>query len=83
MRKTSRATAVVYGNGTGKVTVNGIDVLRYFPVLQDRWEHDEIVYFSCTENIPPEVMLCNYVSVLYSRVGAFFFFMYYCLFYED
>ncbi|NWX22215.1 RT09 protein, partial [Aegotheles bennettii] len=35
-RKTSRATVVVYDNGTGKVTVNGIDVLHYFPVLQDR-----------------------------------------------
>ncbi|XP_021269612.1 28S ribosomal protein S9, mitochondrial [Numida meleagris] len=36
VRKTSRATAVVYDNGTGKMTVNGIDVLHYFPVLQDR-----------------------------------------------
>ncbi|XP_046764024.1 28S ribosomal protein S9, mitochondrial isoform X1 [Gallus gallus] len=36
VRKTSRATAVVYDNGTGKITVNGIDILRYFPVLQDR-----------------------------------------------
>ncbi|NXO02721.1 RT09 protein, partial [Rhinopomastus cyanomelas] len=35
-RKTATATAVVYDNGTGKMTVNGIDVLRYFPVLQDR-----------------------------------------------
>ncbi|NXH22374.1 RT09 protein, partial [Bucco capensis] len=35
-RKTARATAVVYDSGTGKVTVNGADVLRYFPVLQDR-----------------------------------------------
>ncbi|XP_061853422.1 small ribosomal subunit protein uS9m isoform X2 [Colius striatus] len=35
-RKTARATAVVYDNGTGKVTVNGIDILHYFPVLQDR-----------------------------------------------
>ncbi|NXX84548.1 RT09 protein, partial [Urocolius indicus] len=35
-RKTASATAVVYDNGTGKVTVNGIDVLHYFPVLQDR-----------------------------------------------
>ncbi|RMC06628.1 hypothetical protein DUI87_16066 [Hirundo rustica rustica] len=35
-RKTARATAVVYDNGTGKITVNGIDILHYFPVLQDR-----------------------------------------------
>ncbi|NXX22589.1 RT09 protein, partial [Podargus strigoides] len=35
-RKTAKATAVVYDNGTGKFTVNGIDILRYFPVLQDR-----------------------------------------------
>ncbi|KAJ7412466.1 28S ribosomal protein S9, mitochondrial [Pitangus sulphuratus] len=34
-RKTARATAVVYDNGTGKMTVNGIDILHYFPVLQD------------------------------------------------
>ncbi|NXC72601.1 RT09 protein, partial [Anhinga anhinga] len=32
-RKTARATAVVYDNGTGKITVNGIDVLHYFPLL--------------------------------------------------
>ncbi|OXB66590.1 hypothetical protein ASZ78_008210 [Callipepla squamata] len=36
VRKTSKATAVVYDKGTGKITVNGIDVLHYFPVLQDR-----------------------------------------------
>uniref|UniRef100_A0A8B9P2N7 Small ribosomal subunit protein uS9m n=1 Tax=Apteryx owenii TaxID=8824 RepID=A0A8B9P2N7_APTOW len=35
-RKTARATAVVYDNGSGKITVNGVDVLHYFPVLQDR-----------------------------------------------
>ncbi|KFV40725.1 hypothetical protein N341_01458, partial [Tyto alba] len=35
-RKTARATAIVYDKGTGKITVNGIDVLHYFPVLQDR-----------------------------------------------
>uniref|UniRef100_A0A8D2MEW1 Small ribosomal subunit protein uS9m n=1 Tax=Zonotrichia albicollis TaxID=44394 RepID=A0A8D2MEW1_ZONAL len=35
-RKTARATAVVYDNGTGRITVNGIDILHYFPVLQDR-----------------------------------------------
>uniref|UniRef100_A0A8D2NV73 Small ribosomal subunit protein uS9m n=1 Tax=Zosterops lateralis melanops TaxID=1220523 RepID=A0A8D2NV73_ZOSLA len=35
-RKTASATAVVYDNGTGKITVNGIDILHYFPVLQDR-----------------------------------------------
>ncbi|NXY44650.1 RT09 protein, partial [Ceuthmochares aereus] len=35
-RKTAKATAVVYGNGTGKITVNGIDILHYFTVLQDR-----------------------------------------------
>ncbi|NXC18196.1 RT09 protein, partial [Corythaeola cristata] len=42
-RKTARATAVVYDNGTGKMTVNGIDVLHYFTVLQDRvGKHDTI-----------------------------------------
>ncbi|NXS27395.1 RT09 protein, partial [Pomatostomus ruficeps] len=35
-RKTASATAVVYDNGTGKITVNGTDILHYFPVLQDR-----------------------------------------------
>ncbi|NXU78589.1 RT09 protein, partial [Oreotrochilus melanogaster] len=35
-RKTARASVVVYDNGTGKMTVNGIDILHYFPVLQDR-----------------------------------------------
>ncbi|KAM9247807.1 small ribosomal subunit protein uS9m isoform 3-T4 [Leptosomus discolor] len=42
-RKTARATAIVYDNGTGKITVNGIDVLHYFPVLQDRvGKHDMV-----------------------------------------
>ncbi|XP_065437009.1 small ribosomal subunit protein uS9m isoform X3 [Chrysemys picta bellii] len=35
-RKTSRATAVVYDHGSGKITVNGVDYLCYFPVMQDR-----------------------------------------------
>ncbi|NWV28354.1 RT09 protein, partial [Origma solitaria] len=35
-RKTASATAVVYDNGSGKITVNGTDILHYFPVLQDR-----------------------------------------------
>ncbi|XP_026513137.1 28S ribosomal protein S9, mitochondrial [Terrapene carolina triunguis] len=35
-RKTSQATAVVYDNGSGKITVNGVDYLCYFPVMQDR-----------------------------------------------
>ncbi|XP_030323261.1 28S ribosomal protein S9, mitochondrial [Calypte anna] len=35
-RKTARASVIVYDNGTGKMTVNGIDILHYFPVLQDR-----------------------------------------------
>ncbi|XP_075773609.1 small ribosomal subunit protein uS9m isoform X1 [Pelodiscus sinensis] len=35
-RKTSRATVIVYDNGNGKITVNGIDYLHYFPVIQDR-----------------------------------------------
>ncbi|NXX91654.1 RT09 protein, partial [Centropus bengalensis] len=35
-RKTAKATAIVYDNGTGKVTVNGLDILHYFTVLQDR-----------------------------------------------
>ncbi|XP_032618411.1 small ribosomal subunit protein uS9m [Chelonoidis abingdonii] len=35
-RKTSRATSVVYDNGSGKIIVNGVDYLCYFPVIQDR-----------------------------------------------
>ncbi|XP_029460705.1 28S ribosomal protein S9, mitochondrial isoform X3 [Rhinatrema bivittatum] len=35
-RKTARATVVLYDKGTGKITVNGIDYLEYFPVLQHR-----------------------------------------------
>ncbi|XP_007433128.1 28S ribosomal protein S9, mitochondrial isoform X1 [Python bivittatus] len=35
-RKSAKATATVYGNGSGKFTINGDDYLLYFPVLQDR-----------------------------------------------
>ncbi|MBN3272547.1 RT09 protein, partial [Polyodon spathula] len=35
-RKTATATATVRDNGSGKITVNGVDYLHYFPVLQDR-----------------------------------------------
>lgn len=35
-RKSARAEAVVYEQGSGRITVNGIDYLLYFPVLQDR-----------------------------------------------
>ncbi|KAK1169663.1 28S ribosomal protein S9, mitochondrial-like [Acipenser oxyrinchus oxyrinchus] len=35
-RKTATATATVRDNGSGKITVNGVDYLLYFPVLQDR-----------------------------------------------
>uniref|UniRef100_H3B142 Small ribosomal subunit protein uS9m n=2 Tax=Latimeria chalumnae TaxID=7897 RepID=H3B142_LATCH len=35
-RKTATANVILRDNGSGKVTVNGIDYLHYFPVLQDR-----------------------------------------------
>ncbi|KAM6179849.1 small ribosomal subunit protein uS9m isoform 1-T1 [Erethizon dorsatum] len=35
-RKTARAEAVVSGHGSGRIQVNGVDYLLYFPVLQDR-----------------------------------------------
>ncbi|XP_010643193.1 28S ribosomal protein S9, mitochondrial [Fukomys damarensis] len=35
-RKTARAEAVVSGQGTGRIQVNGVDYLLYFPVMQDR-----------------------------------------------
>ncbi|XP_012593118.1 small ribosomal subunit protein uS9m [Microcebus murinus] len=35
-RKTAKAEAIVYEHGSGKIKVNGIDYLLYFPVLQDR-----------------------------------------------
>ncbi|MGH0122126.1 UNVERIFIED_CONTAM: hypothetical protein FKN15_060550 [Acipenser sinensis] len=35
-RKTATATATVRDNGSGNITVNGVDYLLYFPVLQDR-----------------------------------------------
>ncbi|XP_062066008.1 small ribosomal subunit protein uS9m [Lepus europaeus] len=35
-RKSAKAEAVVYEQGSGRITVNGIDYLLYFPVLQDR-----------------------------------------------
>ncbi|XP_029792954.1 28S ribosomal protein S9, mitochondrial isoform X3 [Suricata suricatta] len=35
-RKSARAKAVVYEHGSGRIKVNGIDYLLYFPVMQDR-----------------------------------------------
>ncbi|CAK6435394.1 unnamed protein product [Pipistrellus nathusii] len=35
-RKSAKAEAVVYEHGSGRIKVNGIDYLLYFPVLQDR-----------------------------------------------
>ncbi|KAM4796790.1 small ribosomal subunit protein uS9m [Rhinophrynus dorsalis] len=35
-RKTAQATAVVRENGSGRLVVNGVNYVEYFPVLQDR-----------------------------------------------
>lgn len=35
-RKSAKAEAVVYEHGSGRIKVNGIDYLLYFPVIQDR-----------------------------------------------
>ncbi|CAD7677287.1 small ribosomal subunit protein uS9m isoform 1-T1 [Lycaon pictus] len=35
-RKSAKAEAIVYGHGSGRIKVNGIDYLLYFPVTQDR-----------------------------------------------
>ncbi|KAM6178225.1 small ribosomal subunit protein uS9m [Rhynchocyon petersi] len=35
-RKTAKAEVVVYEHGSGKMKVNGVDYLHYFPVIQDR-----------------------------------------------
>uniref|UniRef100_A0A0B8RUA4 Small ribosomal subunit protein uS9m n=1 Tax=Philothamnus irregularis TaxID=1899461 RepID=A0A0B8RUA4_9SAUR len=35
-RKSATATATLYANGNGKFTINGVNYLLYFPVLQDR-----------------------------------------------
>ncbi|XP_076991033.1 small ribosomal subunit protein uS9m [Tamandua tetradactyla] len=35
-RKSAKAEAIVYEHGSGKIKVNGIDYLLYFPVTQDR-----------------------------------------------
>ncbi|NWX10153.1 RT09 protein, partial [Caloenas nicobarica] len=56
-RKTARATAVVYDNGTGKITVNGIDILHYFPVLQDR---EQLLFpFQFLDRVGKHDMVCT------------------------
>ncbi|XP_048208429.1 28S ribosomal protein S9, mitochondrial [Perognathus longimembris pacificus] len=35
-RKSAKAEAIVYKNGSGAIQVNGVDYLLYFPVTQDR-----------------------------------------------
>nr|XP_009939310.1 PREDICTED: 28S ribosomal protein S9, mitochondrial isoform X2 [Opisthocomus hoazin] len=56
-RKTARATVAVYDNGTGKITVNGIDILHYFPVLQDR---EQLLFpFQFLDRIGKHDMVCT------------------------
>ncbi|NXV83590.1 RT09 protein, partial [Atlantisia rogersi] len=56
-RKTANATAVVYDNGTGKITVNGIDILHYFPVLQDR---EQLLFpFQFLDRVGKHDMVCT------------------------
>ncbi|XP_062457612.1 small ribosomal subunit protein uS9m [Rhea pennata] len=56
-RKTARATAVVYDNGSGKITVNGVDFLHYFPVLQDR---EQLLFpFQFLDRIGKHDMICT------------------------
>lgn len=35
-RKTAKAKVAVYDHGSGRIEVNGVDYLLYFPVTQDR-----------------------------------------------
>ncbi|KAK2109332.1 37S ribosomal protein S9, mitochondrial [Saguinus oedipus] len=35
-RKTAKAEAIVYEHGSGRIKVNGIDYLHYFPIMRDR-----------------------------------------------
>uniref|UniRef100_A0A663F166 Small ribosomal subunit protein uS9m n=1 Tax=Aquila chrysaetos chrysaetos TaxID=223781 RepID=A0A663F166_AQUCH len=56
-RKTAKATVVVYDNGTGKITVNGIDILHYFPVLQDR---EQLLFpFQFLDRVGKHDMVCT------------------------
>ncbi|KAM7182330.1 small ribosomal subunit protein uS9m [Macrochelys suwanniensis] len=56
-RKTSRATAVVYDNGSGKITVNGLDFLCYFPVMQDR---EQLMFpFQFLDRLEKHDMVCT------------------------
>ncbi|XP_063194996.1 small ribosomal subunit protein uS9m isoform X2 [Chroicocephalus ridibundus] len=57
IRKTAKATARVYDNGTGKITVNGIDILHYFPVLQDR---EQLLFpFQFLDRVGKHDMICT------------------------
>uniref|UniRef100_A0A8C0C336 Small ribosomal subunit protein uS9m n=1 Tax=Buteo japonicus TaxID=224669 RepID=A0A8C0C336_9AVES len=56
-RKTAKATVVVYDNGTGKITVNGIGILHYFPVLQDR---EQLLFpFQFLDRVGKHDMVCT------------------------
>uniref|UniRef100_A0A2K5Q9P2 Small ribosomal subunit protein uS9m n=1 Tax=Cebus imitator TaxID=2715852 RepID=A0A2K5Q9P2_CEBIM len=35
-RRTAKAEAIVYEHGSGRIKVNGIDYLHFFPIMQDR-----------------------------------------------
>uniref|UniRef100_A0A8C8SGX5 Small ribosomal subunit protein uS9m n=1 Tax=Pelusios castaneus TaxID=367368 RepID=A0A8C8SGX5_9SAUR len=56
-RKTSRATVVVYDNGSGKITVNGVHYLNYFPVMQDR---EQLMFpFQFLDRLGKHDMVCT------------------------
>ncbi|XP_078003499.1 small ribosomal subunit protein uS9m isoform X2 [Phascolarctos cinereus] len=42
-RKTAKAKVIVYEHGSGRIKVNGIDYLLYFPVTQDRSKMEIII----------------------------------------
>ncbi|XP_030057313.1 small ribosomal subunit protein uS9m isoform X1 [Microcaecilia unicolor] len=56
-RKTARASVVLYDNGTGKITVNGVDYAEYFAVLQHR---EQLMFpFQFLDRLGKHDMVCT------------------------
>uniref|UniRef100_A0A8D0GJ69 Small ribosomal subunit protein uS9m n=1 Tax=Sphenodon punctatus TaxID=8508 RepID=A0A8D0GJ69_SPHPU len=56
-RKTAKATAIVYERGSGKITVNEVDYLLYFPVIQDR---EQLMFpFQFLDRLGKHDMVCT------------------------
>ncbi|XP_078078085.1 small ribosomal subunit protein uS9m isoform X1 [Mustelus asterias] len=68
-RKTAKATVIVQDHGSGKITVNGVDYLLYFPSLQER---EQLMFpFQFLDRLGMHDMECTvYAGGVSAQAGA-------------